>query len=297
MRQMYLDDGALRRGWHTFDVGGVQQAYEVRGSGPICVGHSGGPGVESNYLRMPLLEEYLTMVYLDPVGTGRSGLLPGGEYFVSAYVHHLEAVLDHIGEPHPLILGHSHGGMVALQLAVQKSHRPGGIIAYATAPVYTSDLWDEAARQVTAFAARWPDRPEADIAARAWHAGAGGEPRPDAASERKFFADVLPAYFFDYRRVLDPDRPPALNITWDPNRTNGTWEVTDQLGAIDIPTLLICGAFDIVCPPRWSKEMLAAIPGSQLCELHDSGHFGHIEQPQDFSDAVFTFVRRLRHSS
>jgi hypothetical protein len=48
---------ALSQGWHAFDVDGVQQSYQVTGNGRVCVVHSGGPGIESDYLRMPLLED------------------------------------------------------------------------------------------------------------------------------------------------------------------------------------------------------------------------------------------------
>jgi pimeloyl-ACP methyl ester carboxylesterase len=283
---MQHKDDALRAGWHALNIDSIVQAYEVAGSGPVCVVHSGGPGINSDYLRMPQLEKHLTMVYLDPIGTGKSGLLPDGEYLVPTYAQYLEGVLDHIGHPRPIILGHSHGGMVVLELAIQNSRRLGGVIAYDTAPVYNDDLWDEASRQMTAFAARWPDRPEAARAAQAWHAVGGGEP----GVEEKFLVDVLPAYFADYRRSHDPAHPPVLKVTRNPNRTNGTWLAGDRLNTIDTATLIIYGKYDFVCPPRWSKELRAAIPRSQLCELHDSGHFGHIEQPKDFVDAVLQFV-------
>ena len=147
-----MNGPALSPGWHAFDVDGVTQSYEVAGSGRMCVVHSGGPGIDSGYLRMPLLEDHLTMVYLDPIGTGRSGLLPRGEYFMPTYAHYFEAVLDHIDQPRPIILGHSHGGMVALELAMRDPHRLGGLIAYDTAPVYNDALWEEAGRQMSAYA-------------------------------------------------------------------------------------------------------------------------------------------------
>jgi proline iminopeptidase len=189
--------------------------------------------------------------------------------------------------PKPLILGHSHGGMVALELALRDSSRLGGVIAYDTAPVYNDELWDEAFRQMAAFAARWPDRPEAIKAARVWHATGGGE--PEAGVE--FLADVFPAYFADYRHTLAQSNPPKLDVTWDPNRKSKAWSARGRLGSITAPTLIICGDFDFVCPPRWSKEMRAAIRRSQLCQLRHSGHFGHLEQPRDFANAVLEFVQ------
>ena len=292
---MRPNDGPLSTGEHVVVIDGIDQAYDVAGNGPVCVVHSGGPGINSDYLRMPLLEEHLTMVYLDPIGTGESGLLPSGEYFVKTYAHYLDALLNHLDHPRPVLLGHSHGGMVVLELAMQKSHRIGAVIAYDTAPVYGDELWIEAAQQMAAFASRWPERPEAATAARAWLAGAD-HPRSDAAAEQRFLADVLPAYFADYRHLPHVDLPPALNITWDPNRDNGSWTGRDRLGHIETPVLIICGDYDFVCPPRWAKEMHAAIPCSELSELHSSGHFGYLEQPQDFCDAVLAFIRGSMNS-
>ncbi len=65
----------LAPGTHSIAVNGVAQHYHVSGMGPYCIAHAGGPGIDASYLRLPLLEESLTMVYLDPIGTGSSGRL------------------------------------------------------------------------------------------------------------------------------------------------------------------------------------------------------------------------------
>jgi proline iminopeptidase len=59
----------------ALSVDGIRQVYHVAGRGPVCVAHSGGPGIHWAYLRSPELEERFTMVYLEPVGTGESGRL------------------------------------------------------------------------------------------------------------------------------------------------------------------------------------------------------------------------------
>ncbi|SCF73528.1 hypothetical protein GA0115259_101803 [Streptomyces sp. MnatMP-M17] len=63
----------------------------------MCLVHPGGPGAHLAYLRIPELEEKLTLVYLDPVGSGDSALLPDGDYSMSRYGRFAEAVLDDIG--------------------------------------------------------------------------------------------------------------------------------------------------------------------------------------------------------
>lgn len=38
------------------------------------------------------------------------------------------------------------------------------------------------------------------------------------------------------------------------------------------------------------KELHERIPGSRLVVLEDSGHLGHLEQPDEFTEAVVDFV-------
>src|SRR4051794_26936265 len=123
-------------GTHTVELDGLLQRYHVHGSGPVCVALPGGPGVDWAYLRMPALEEHLTMVYVEPIGTGGSGRLashPHG-YTRDRYARALLALLDHLGLATPHLLGHSHGGVVAPYFALHHP-RPGAPAGlYGTAP-------------------------------------------------------------------------------------------------------------------------------------------------------------------
>jgi proline iminopeptidase len=82
----------------------------------------------------------------------------------------------------------------------------------------------------------------------------------------------------------------TLQVTHDPNRLPAPWDVRDQLGAIKVPALVIVGTYDFVCPPRFAYEMHAGMPDVQLSKLRESGHFGHIEQPDEFTAALLDFV-------
>ncbi|SEP52635.1 hypothetical protein [Amycolatopsis saalfeldensis] len=52
----------LTPGTHTVELDGVRQRYHVHGRGPVCLAHSGGPGITWEYLRMPAVAEHLTVV-------------------------------------------------------------------------------------------------------------------------------------------------------------------------------------------------------------------------------------------
>ncbi|GAA0938259.1 hypothetical protein GCM10009554_27130 [Kribbella koreensis] len=105
---------------HVVTIDGLRFGYHVAGRGPACVVHPGGPGIHWPYLRMPDLEREMTMVYLAPVGTGESDLLPDGNYSVERYAYFADQVIQQLGDAKVYFLGHSHGGFVALQLALDQ---------------------------------------------------------------------------------------------------------------------------------------------------------------------------------
>ncbi len=85
-------NAVLTAGLHEVTVDGLRQSYFVAGQGPVCVAHSGGPGLDSVYLRSPELEERFTVVYLEPIGTGRSSRpADPGAYGLITYVRFLGA--------------------------------------------------------------------------------------------------------------------------------------------------------------------------------------------------------------
>ncbi|MEV5477919.1 alpha/beta fold hydrolase [Streptomyces sp. NPDC059687] len=276
----------------TVVVDGVRQVYRVAGEGPLCLVHSGGPGVHPEYLRIPSLEEHLTMVYVDPVGSGDSDLLPDGDYAMSRYARFAEAVLDDLGARTGYFLGHSHGGFVALQFAVDRPDRLDGLILYDTAPVYGRELMEAATKEMAAFVQRWPDRPEAVEAGRMWEAAVVSQTMEIADDEahRRYLHGILPAYFADYRRTVERVGARTLRVTHDANRHPVSWDVRDRLGTIDVPALVIVGTYDFICPLGFAYEMDAGLADSRLCELRESGHFGHVEEADEFNAAVMDFV-------
>jgi proline iminopeptidase len=280
-------------GSHRVELDGVTQAYEVIGEGPVCFVHPGGPGVDYDYLRMPLLERHMTMVYLHPIGTGKSGWLPGGDYSVAEYARRLELLRDHLDVADGFIMGHSHGGFVALQYALDYPGRARGLIIYGGAPTSSEDLVTEARRQAVLFTERWPDRPEVLTAFGVVDGPDLGEGDiRDASSFLAYMNTTMPLYFADYRKtVSELGKPPALNITaYDPARKPYEWDVRGRLGVIEMPTLVLAGAYDFICPPVWARQIHAEISHSRLVEFANSGHFVHIEEPEDFRKSVHAFV-------
>lgn len=53
-----------------------------------------------------------------------------------------------------------------------------------------------------------------------------------------------------------------------------------RLGRVGVPTLVLCGADDDICPPSMSRSIAAAIPGARLAIIGGAGHYATLDQPQ-----------------
>lgn len=66
-----------------------------------------------------------------------------------------------------------------------------------------------------------------------------------------------------------------------------------RLPAVDVPTLLIHGERDPICPVGASRAMSAAIPGARLVELPGAGHAPFLSRPGAFRDALSSFLAAI----
>ena len=288
--------GPLAKGVHTFEVDGRVLSYEVHGSGPVCVAHAGGPGIFANYLRAPELERHLTMVYLDPVGTGGSERLathPYG-YTRARYSEDLAALIEHLQVPRVHLLGHSHGGFIAQYHAIHHPERLAGIVLYESAPVTGPEFGAEATRVMGEVAARHAGRPGLDEAIAALQE----DPEfNDDESHTRIARAILPLYLADYwadeRGWTEAQAAMRAAYVSTLDKPDGEPDHVDDraaLGELKLPTLVVVGRYDFICGMRWGEELHTLIPNARLLVLENSGHFGHLEEPERFAREVAVFV-------
>jgi pimeloyl-ACP methyl ester carboxylesterase len=67
-------------------------------------------------------------------------------------------------------------------------------------------------------------------------------------------------------------------------------DLRDVLPRIQVPTLLLYGESDARSPLDIAEALHASIPGSQLVVLPDVGHFANAERPDEFDEAVRSFL-------
>jgi 3-oxoadipate enol-lactonase len=69
--------------------------------------------------------------------------------------------------------------------------------------------------------------------------------------------------------------------------------LTDDLNAISLPTLIIVGADDPATPVAASRAIHEQIQGSELVILKSAAHLSNLEQPEEFNQVLTAFLRSV----
>lgn len=282
--------GPLAPGAHRFVSSGSELAYHVHGQGPVVVALPGGPGFSGSYLRMPLVEAALTVVYLDPVGTGGSARLsdPAG-YGRARDVADLEALRQHLGLERIRIFGHSAGGFVAQQYALTHPGRVERLALCSTTATTGPDFDASLGAQMQARAWR-PWFADAAAALSAFYS------RPVGDEEaRALLGRAWPLYFSAYEDA--PDLAARLlaslelNVARFQQAPPEPFDFRPALASLRTRALVMVGAADFLCSQRLAELLHGALPDAQLVTFPHSGHMPHAEEPESFAAALTAFLR------
>ncbi len=207
-----------------------------------------------------LLPEFETLA-LDLPGHGAlaSALLPSVD--VASYAEWLRAELERRGIERPMLIGHSLGGAVVLQLA-----------SAAPASVGRLGLVGTGARLRVAPAFL-------QIAQSAGEAGTAHTPEITRVGFAEAHAALADAY--EARRAQT-----APDMLFHDLTACNQFDIMADLEHISQPTLIIVGAEDRMTPAKFSAFLQNSIPGSELVVVPDAGHYVQIEDPQRVADAL-----------
>jgi proline-specific peptidase len=273
---------------------GRRLAYERKGSGPTLVCHGGGPGFSSLYLgNLGGLDERLELVLLDPRGTGGSDRPADPRaYTIDEYAGDVEELRRHLGLEQINLLGHSHGGIVALAYAARHPDRVERLILASTLARWAPEQ-EEAMEEAMASHADEPWYADARAALEA-------EQAADFASDEEL-ADLafreFPFYFAQYGEEeqayvesLRADVPNADTLRLFNQEIFGTFDLRPELDKITAPTLLVTGADDFITGPASAAEIEQRLTDVSKVIIPSCGHFVFVEAPEAFAEAVVTFL-------
>jgi pimeloyl-ACP methyl ester carboxylesterase len=69
---------------------------------------------------------------------------------------------------------------------------------------------------------------------------------------------------------------------------------TETLRRVAVPTLVLCGSHDALCPPDRHEEMAALVRGARLTVVQGAGHLPTLERPEATTAALREWLRARR---
>ena len=190
-------------------------------------------------------------------------------------------VLDALGVERAVLVGHSAGGTIAVQVALEHPERVAGLILVAPA-VYAGGGAPAWVRPLL----RTPQLERLGPLITRQLGGSQGEDflRASFADPSRLDTDTLAAYRHPLR-VENWDR--AL---WELVKASRESDLAPRLAAVDVPVLVVTGLQDAIVPASQSRDLardLVGVPGgADLVELDGCGHLPQEECPAAFRQAV-----------
>jgi proline iminopeptidase len=258
---------------------GRKLAWREAGTGPPLFCHPGGPGCSSGcFGDLPELAAQRTLLLLDPRGTGGSDRpADASAYELEDYAADVEAVREQLGLEQLDLLGHSHGGFVAMTWAGSHPERVGRLVLASTASRFT-DTIREARRQRVGSHQGQPYFEDALDALRAHQEGRYATDEELAALYRRE-APLFAAPGVDVTVVVDALARAGNNADALRHFNEHVAAGMDQralLARIDAPTLVITGEADPFGGPS-APEIADALPRPTLAVLPGADHFPFLE--------------------
>lgn len=282
------------RGYHTWYR--LVGDGESPGKSPLLCLH-GGPGGGHFYLEPleALAEGGRRVILYDQLGCGNSDVPEDlSIHTVSLYVDEVDAVRKALGLETVHILGHSWGGMLAMEYALTQPTGLRSLVLSNTGASMPQWMAEDAA-----LLARLPQTVQATLRA---HEAAGTTDSPEyklAGAEfyRRHASLRIQPRPECLKRMQGKPGDHVYQYMWGPGEwtISGTlrdWDITDRLGEIHVPALVLVGRHDHATPAL-TQTIKDRIPESEMVVFESSGHHAHLEETGLYLRTVQDFLHRV----
>jgi len=259
-------------------INGVSLHYEEAGSGEAIILLHGYTGSTKDWAcQVPLLAPAYRVIALDHRGHGMSSAPHEEEdYSIPISSGDVYELMQLLGIDRCCLIGHSMGGFIALQFALDHPDRVSALVLVDTssgtfdvAPGYPElrAKMDELAREEGVEAAFEYEATHNTIRIERFRR----HPQWREIARRKVLGTSVDGYIYVARSF-------------------GKWRpVTERLGEIRVPTLIFRGDEDAPFAAA-SETLREAIAGSRLVIIPGAGHSPHEEAPGIFNEELATFL-------
>jgi len=199
-------------------------------------------------------------------GCGRSDV-PDHGYDIPTLADDVAWFCDEVGIEQPIVVGHSLGGMIAIELAARHPYVPRALVAVDPGPVHATDL---AGQMFRGFAARMTG-PAGEDVRRAWvEEGVG--PTADDELRRKIVGTMCAVPLPVARAVIEGA---------------AEWDGAAALMLCELPLLVIRSSVGGSNDPVRLRELKG---DTQFAMTVGAGHFHQLEVPEQVNPMIERFL-------
>ncbi|HBM08469.1 3-oxoadipate enol-lactonase [Pseudomonas sp. Choline-3u-10] len=221
--------------------------------------------------QVPVFSERFRVLRYDTRGHGSSSVMPG-PYTTAQLGQDVLDLVDALSIDRFAFCGLSMGGLIGQWLGIHAGERLSHLVLCNTgAKIGTDEAWNERIDGVLRGGEQaMRDMRDASVARWFTHDFAAQHP-VEVGRITQMVANTSPAgYAANCAAVRDAD-------------------YREQLGAIKVPTLVVCGSQDPVTTPEHGRLIKANVAGARLIELN-AAHLSNVEAGDAFTLPVMAFL-------
>ncbi len=244
-------------------INGKQLFYDIQGHGtPILMIH-GSMSTHRVWDRQLVLAKKYGLLFLDLPGHGQSEPFEG-DITVQRFAGVVAQLIQEVDQKGVFVMGHSLGGAIALQLALDHASLLGGLVLVGTGaklgvlPAILEGL-------------RIDYRSGIELATGQMAFAKGADPALVERSKEECLQCPQEVGYTDFV---------ACN----------NFDVRDRLGEIKLPSLVVVGDEDKLTPVKWSQYLTDHLLNAELTIIEHAGHMVMLEQPEKLNQAIDAFL-------
>lgn len=233
-----------------------------RAGKPLVFCHGSGGRHHHWLYQLKSLKETAKPIAVDLPGHGRSEGEPADD--IAVYRNWLHQFIKKNGVESPVIAGHSMGGAIALDFALQYPDDYLGLILVGSGGKL---------RVLPAFLEELQKGSVPDSLSQYLYGPAASEELLEKG--RKEVKDTAASIYYADLSACDK------------------FDVMDKLIQIKKPVLIICGSEDRLTPIKYSHYLQEKLPDGQIAVIDGAGHMVMLEKPDQVNQAINNFIKQL----
>jgi len=251
--------------------------YEERGNGQPLLLIAGLASDSQSWLPVIIgLSKHFRVITFDNRGIGRSPQ-DNTDITIQNMAEDAATLLRHLDLYSVAVLGHSMGGMIAMELAIKYPDLVDKLILEATSPVISS-------RNIDLFS-DWVQYLKDNMDKRLWF--------------RNLFYWIFSPEFFNDENALNQAvnmslvyRYPQSDESFENQvKAISEYNCTDKLKEIKVSTLVMTGKLDLLFDSDKAPKLFNEITNLQCITIPKAAHSIHMDNPIGFINAVVNFFK------